>query len=90
MQAMKTEPMRNRMGWSVASCGLRRLALGAGLLLATVGGAPHAMANPFEAVLSVNDRVITQYELEQRQLFLQILQQQGDLPLYVHVVRKVP
>jgi peptidyl-prolyl cis-trans isomerase SurA len=31
-------------------------------------------------VLSVNDRVITQYELEQRQLFLQILQQQGDLP----------
>ena len=80
MQTMKTEPMRNRMGWSVASCGLRRLALGAGLLLAAVGGAPRAMANPFEAVLSVNDRVITQYELEQRQLFLQILQQQGDLP----------
>ena len=80
MQTMKTEPMRNRMGWSVAGCGLRRLALGAGLLLATVGGAPQAMANPFEAVLSVNDRVITQYELDQRQLFLQILQQQGDLP----------
>jgi peptidyl-prolyl cis-trans isomerase SurA len=65
--------------WKVAGCGLRRLALGAGLMLAALGSAPAAMANTFDAVLAVNDRVITQYELDQRQLFLQILQQQGDL-----------
>jgi peptidyl-prolyl cis-trans isomerase SurA len=80
MQAMKTEPMRNRMGWKVAACGLRRIVLGAGLMLAALGSAPQAMANPFDAVLAVNDRVITQYELDQRQLFLEILRQQGDLP----------
>jgi peptidyl-prolyl cis-trans isomerase SurA len=80
MQAMKTEPMRNRMGWKVAACGLRRIVLGAGLMLAAMGSAPQAIANPFDAVLAVNDRVITQYELDQRQLFLEILRQQGDLP----------
>ena len=80
MQAMKTEPMRNRMGWKVAACGLRRIVLGAGLMLAALGSAPQVMANPFDAVLAVNDRVITQYELDQRQLFLEILRQQGDLP----------
>jgi peptidyl-prolyl cis-trans isomerase SurA len=80
MQAMKTEPMRNRMGWEVAACGLRRIVLGAGLMLAAMGSAPQAIANPFDAVLAVNDRVITQYELDQRQLFLEILRQQGDLP----------
>jgi peptidyl-prolyl cis-trans isomerase SurA len=49
-------------------------------MLAAMGSAPQAIANPFDAVLAVNDRVITQYELDQRQLFLEILRQQGDLP----------
>jgi peptidyl-prolyl cis-trans isomerase SurA len=53
------------------------LALGLALCL---GVAPMAEANPFSPVVTVNDRVITQYEMDQRLLFLQILRQPGDLP----------
>lgn len=42
-------------------------------------GAP-VSANPFAPIITVNDRVVTQYELDQRLLFLQILRQPGDLP----------
>lgn len=82
MQAMDTKSMLNRMsmaGW-LAGRNLRSLALGTTLLLAGLLGAAQAGANPFDAVVAVNDRVITQYELDQRLLFLQILRQPGDLP----------
>lgn len=87
MQAMKAEPMLNRMNIGRMSMGimrtgrgLRRLALGVALVLAAFGAAPQASANPFDPVITVNGRVITQYELDQRLLFLQILRQPGDLP----------
>lgn len=51
------------------------LVLGAGLS----GLAGPADANPFSPAIKVNDRVITQFELDQRLLFLQILRQPGDL-----------
>lgn len=83
MQAMEPQHMANRkdMKRSRAYRGLRALALGTALVLALIGTAPHvATANPFEPVVSVNGRVITQYELDQRMLFLEILRQEGDLP----------
>lgn len=52
------------------------LALAMGVL---VGVPPAAQANPFTPVITVNDRVITQYELDQRILFMQILRQPGDI-----------
>lgn len=78
---MKAEPMLNRMsmGRMHAARSLRRLALGAAVTLALMAGATGAEANPFKPVLVVNDRVITQYELDQRRLFLEILRQPGDL-----------
>lgn len=62
---------------------VRQIGLGGclAILLATAALVPStAHANPFSAVISVNDRVITQYELDQRILFMQILRQPGDLP----------
>ena len=57
-----------------------RLALAMALALPLWTSSPGpALANPFSPVVSVNDRVITQYELDQRKLFLQILNQPGDL-----------
>ncbi len=56
-----------------------RLAMMALALGLTTAGHP-ATANPFTPVITVNDSVITQYELDQRLLFLQILRQPGDLP----------
>lgn len=81
-QAMKAQSMANRMsmGTTRAGHGLRRLVLGAALMLTAFGAAaPQAGANPFDPVIQVNDRVITQYELDQRLLFLEILRQPGDL-----------
>lgn len=54
-------------------------ALALGLLAAGLGLPLPASANPFSAVATVNDRVVTQYELDQRILFLQILRQPGDI-----------
>lgn len=45
-----------------------------------MGAGLPSQANPFDPVVTVNGRVITQYELDQRLLFLQILRQAGDLP----------
>lgn len=59
---------------------LRLLGFGLAMMLALGTAVPPTMANPFKPVMAINDRVITQYELDQRILFLQILQQQGDLP----------
>lgn len=39
----------------------------------------HAQANPFAPVLIINDRAITNYELQQRALFLKLLGAGGDL-----------
>lgn len=58
---------------------VRRMGLGACLAVALAAGALPAQANPFSPVITVNDRVITQYELDQRVLFMQILRQPGDL-----------
>lgn len=63
-----------------ATKALRRFVFATAVMLAAAAGPTAvAQANPFEAVISVNDRVITQYELDQRALFMEILGQQGDL-----------
>lgn len=81
MQAMEPKQMSNLKDLKRGRRTLRALALGTALVLALIGADPHrAMANPFEPVVSVNGRVITQYELDQRVLFLEILRQDGDLP----------
>ncbi|MFC3180274.1 peptidylprolyl isomerase [Cypionkella sinensis] len=48
-------------------------------LMALVGFGAAAKAGPFTPVKIVNDQVITQFELDQRKLFMQILRQPGDL-----------
>lgn len=53
--------------------------LTAGLLLFLPGGAALAQANPFAPRLYVNDRAISQYELDQRMLFMQVLRSPGNL-----------
>ncbi len=61
---------------------VRQMGLAFGLAAVfAAGGLPPlaAQANPFSTVITVNDRAITQYELDQRVLFLQILRQPGDL-----------
>ena len=68
-----------RRAGCLGAAALIRLALG-GVLLGGPFTALPAHANPFETVITVNDRAITQYELDQRLLFLTILRQQGDLP----------
>lgn len=63
-----------------ASLGLADLTRSAALTLGLIfAGVSAVWANPFAPVVTVNDRVITQYELDQRLLFLQILRQPGDL-----------
>jgi peptidyl-prolyl cis-trans isomerase SurA len=51
------------------------------MALAVIGlGVPGpAAANQFATAITVNDRAVTQYELDQRLLFMQILRQPGDL-----------
>lgn len=56
-------------------CVVAALAAG-GLTMA----APAAVANQFAPVVTVNGRAITQYELDQRIKFMEILRQPGDLP----------
>ncbi|OYU39047.1 MAG: peptidylprolyl isomerase [Pseudorhodobacter sp. PARRP1] len=48
-------------------------------LIALVGFGAPVGAGPFTPVKIVNDQVITQFELDQRILFMQILRQPGDL-----------
>lgn len=49
-------------------------------VLILLGAAPNAQAqSPFDIVLRVNERIITQYELEQRALFLKALGTAGNL-----------
>ena len=55
------------------------LAFGATASIALGLAALPVQANPFDPVITVNGRVVTQYELDQRQLFMQILRQPGDL-----------
>ncbi|WP_103333588.1 peptidylprolyl isomerase [Pseudotabrizicola formosa] len=60
---------------------LRVLCLSAALsvpMVALPHGALAQSGSPFEAVLRVNDSVITRYELEQRKLFLKLLRAPGD------------
>ncbi|TGD45246.1 peptidylprolyl isomerase [Pseudotabrizicola sediminis] len=60
---------------------LRALCLSV-VLTAPMMAVPHSAAaqagSPFEAVLRINDSVITRYELEQRKLFLKLLRVPGD------------
>lgn len=66
--------MNGQMGTRWVTLGALALALGL-----TFGHANPVQANPFTPVITVNDRVITQYELDQRILFMQILRQPGDI-----------
>lgn len=57
----------------------RSLALATLLATAALTAPDSAGANPFAPVITVNDRAITQFELDQRILFMQILRQPGEL-----------
>lgn len=48
-------------------------------LMALIGVAAPVGAGPFTPIKIVNDQVITQFEFEQRLLFMQLLRQPGDL-----------
>ncbi len=76
-QAMRQAHKTTRMTVAAAARGLCVAAL-----LAAGGFAvtsPAAMANQFAPVATVNGRAITQYELDQRIKFMEILRQPGDL-----------
>ena len=60
--------------------GLRGCALGMALGLALPAGLAVAQGNPFAPVRYVNNLAISQYEYDQRLLFMQVLRQPGDLP----------
>lgn len=63
---------------------LKALLLGGCLSVAQLIPSPalsqqtQASGSPFAAVMKINDSVITQYELDQRKLFLMLLRQPGD------------
>lgn len=77
------EPMKMNAGTQRTQSFKRGARLGAvvALMLGLTGPmlCGPALAGPFDPVITVNDRVVTQYELDQRLLFLQILRQPGDL-----------
>jgi peptidyl-prolyl cis-trans isomerase SurA len=50
-----------------------------GLTLGLIPTAPWAQQSPFTAAITVNDRAVTYYEIEQRILFLELLNAPGDL-----------
>ncbi|MBL4928046.1 peptidylprolyl isomerase [Fuscibacter oryzae] len=75
-QAMRQAHKTTRMTVAAAARGLCVAALFAGALAVT---SPSAMANQFAPVATVNGRAITQYELDQRIKFMEILRQPGDL-----------
>ncbi len=68
-----TRPAISRLN-ALARCG------GIALMLALPAGMALAQSGAFAPVKIVNERVITQYELTQRILFMQLLRQQGDIP----------
>lgn len=79
MQAMKQMAATGRAKGGHGAA--RGLMLAAGLASALLlGGLAPVQANPFQTVVTVNGRAITQYELDQRLRFLEILNQPGDLP----------
>ena len=80
MQAMDQMAM-TMQAWGMGKRSFgRALVLAAGMFCAgLLAPALPAQANPFEPVITVNGRAITQYEYDQRLLFLQILNQPGDL-----------
>lgn len=76
---MERMTMSGRIGWAQMA-GLKcRLALFGTVAAVALGFAGAAGANPFDPVMTVNGRAITEYELGQRILFLQILRQPGDV-----------
>ena len=70
---MMTRPAISRLK-TLARCG------GFALMLALPAGMALAQAGAFAPIKIVNERVITQYELNQRIMFMQLLRQQGDIP----------
>lgn len=70
------------------SATFRLAVLAKGLLIGSIafllgavapGGAVMAQSGSFAAVVTINDRVVTRYELDQRILFMQLLRQPGDI-----------
>lgn len=53
---------------------------GLALAMALPAAAALAQSGPFAPIKIINERVITQYELDQRILFMQLLRQPGDIP----------
>lgn len=76
---MERMTMSGRIGWAQMAGHTCRRALFGTVAAVTLGLAGPMAANPFDPVMTVNGRAITEYELGQRILFLQILRQPGDL-----------
>lgn len=72
-----TRPAISRLK-ALARLGVLALVLPAGV--AMPAGVAVAQSGAFAPVKIVNERVITQYELQQRILFMQLLRQPGDIP----------
>lgn len=66
-------------GWTQGFKGKARLGAVLALALGGVVLTGPVAAGPFDPVITVNGRVVTQYEFDQRLLFMQILRQPGDL-----------
>lgn len=74
--APKLRPAGRVVRWLGRVCAPAALALG---LLAAGLAAPALAQGPFTPRVTVNDRVITQWEVEQRAIFLQLFNTPGDL-----------
>jgi peptidyl-prolyl cis-trans isomerase SurA len=74
--APKLRPAGRVVRWIGRACAPAALALG---LLAAGLAAPALAQGPFTPRVTVNDRVITQWEIEQRAIFLQLFNTPGDL-----------
>ncbi len=76
---MERMTMNGRIGWAQMAGLKSRLALFGTVAVVALGLAGAVAANPFDPVITVNGRAVTEYELGQRILFLQILRQPGDI-----------
>jgi len=72
--------MQNKAAWGIRQ-GIARLAAvaAAGAAALWLGLAPAAAQGPFATRITVNDRVITNWEVDQRALFLELFGTPGDL-----------
>lgn len=62
-----------------AALRLRQMTVLMAALIALCVGAPANAQNPFSVAVEIDDTIVTNYEISQRMLFLQVLNAQGDI-----------